>query len=162
MHESEKWKWSCSVILDSLWPRGLQPPPSMGFSRQEYWSAVPLPSLSGFAYFLQFKSKFCSKEFMIWSTVSSRSCFGCLYSASPSLAAKNIINLILVLIIWWCPFVVFPCVVGRGCLVWPVHSLGKSLLAFALLHFALQGQIFLLLMVSLDFLLLHSSHYKQS
>ena len=30
---------------------------------------------------------------------------------------------------------VFSCVVGRGCLLWPVHSVGKTLLAFALLHF---------------------------
>ena len=52
---------------------------------------------------------------------------------------------------------VFSCVVRRGCLLWPVHSLGKTVLAFALLHFVLQGQIFLLLQVSLDFLLMHSS-----
>ena len=38
---------------------------------------------------------------MIWATVSSRSCFCWLYRASPSLAAKNVINLILVLT-WWC------------------------------------------------------------
>ena len=50
---------------------------------------------------------------------------------------------------------IFSCVVGRGCLLWPVHSLGKILLAFALLNFVLQGQICLLLQVSLDFLLLH-------
>ena len=25
MHESEKWKWSHSVLFDSLWPHGLQP-----------------------------------------------------------------------------------------------------------------------------------------
>ena len=25
MHESEKWKWSCSVVFDSFWPHGLQP-----------------------------------------------------------------------------------------------------------------------------------------
>ena len=25
MHESEKWKWSCSVMSDSLRPHGLQP-----------------------------------------------------------------------------------------------------------------------------------------
>ena len=31
-------------------------------------------------------------------------------------------------------YTVFSCVVGRGCLLWPVHSLGKTLLAFALLH----------------------------
>ena len=42
---------------------------------------------------------------MIWATVSSRSCFCWLYRAFPSLAAKNIINLISVLTIWWCPCV---------------------------------------------------------
>ena len=39
---------------------------------------------------------------MIWATVSSWSCFCWLYRASPSLAAKNIINLISVLTIWSC------------------------------------------------------------
>ena len=42
---------------------------------------------------------------MIWATFSSRSCFCWLYRTSPSLAAKNIINLISVLTIWWCPCV---------------------------------------------------------
>ena len=93
MHESEKWKWSCSVMPNSQRSHGLQPtrllcpwdspgkewvaislsnawkwkvkvkllshaqllatpwtaayqaPLSMGFSRQEYWSGVPSPSL---------------------------------------------------------------------------------------------------------------------
>ena len=84
---------------------------------------------------------------MIWATVLFRSCFCWLYRASPSLAAKNIISLILVLTIWWCPCVE-SCVVGRGCLLWPVCSLGKTLLAFALLHSVFQGQICLLLRVS--------------
>ena len=52
---------------------------------------------------------------------------------------------------------VFSCVVGRGCFLWPVISLGKTLLAFALLHSVLQGQICLLLQVSLNFLLLLSN-----
>ena len=46
MHESEKWKWSRSVVSDSEQPHGLQPyqaPPSMGFSRQEYWNGLPFP-----------------------------------------------------------------------------------------------------------------------
>ena len=43
---------------------------------------------------------------------------------------------------------VISCVVGRGCLLWPVHSLCKTLLAFALLYFVLQGQTCLLLQVS--------------
>ena len=36
-------------------------------------------------------------------------------------------------------------VVRRECLLWPVFSPGKTLLAFALLHFVLQGQICLLI-----------------
>ena len=40
---------------------------------------------------------------------------------------------------------------------WPVHSLGKTLLVFALLHSVFQGQICVLPQVFLDFLLLHSS-----
>ena len=47
---------------------------------------------------------------------------------------------------------VFSCFVGRGCLLWPVRSLGKTLLAFALLYSVFQGQICLLLQVFLDFL----------
>ena len=49
---------------------------------------------SAFPYFLQFKPEFCKKDLMIQATISSRSCFCWLYGASPSLAAKNIINLI--------------------------------------------------------------------
>ena len=46
-HKSEKWKWSRSVMSNSLRPHGSaahQAPPSMGFSTQEYWSELPLPS----------------------------------------------------------------------------------------------------------------------
>ena len=45
---SEKWKWSCLVVwlLATQWTAAYQAPPSMGFSRQEYWSGVPLPSLT--------------------------------------------------------------------------------------------------------------------
>ena len=43
------------------------------------------------------------------------------------------------------------------CFLWPVCSLGITLLAFALLPSVLQGQMCLLLQVFLDFLLLHSS-----
>ena len=52
---------------------------------------------------------------------------------------------------------VFSCVIEWRCLLWPVYFLGKTLLAFALLHSVLQGQICPLLQVSLDFLLLHSN-----
>ena len=47
MHESEKWKWSRSVVsnFETPWTAAYQAPPSMGFSRQEYWSGLPLPCL---------------------------------------------------------------------------------------------------------------------
>ena len=81
-------------------------------------------------YFLQFKSEFGNKEFMIWATVSSWSCFCWLYRASPSLDAKNIINLdfgVGHLVMSMCR--VFSCVAGRGCLLWPVHFLGTTLIS---------------------------------
>ena len=62
---SNAWKWKLKVKLLSHvwlfatpWTAAHQAPPSMGFSRQEYWSGVPLPSpcvlciKSHFAFFL--------------------------------------------------------------------------------------------------------------
>ena len=94
---------------------------------------------------------------MIQATVSSQSCFCWLYRASPFLAAKNIINLISVSIIWWCP-----CVESSLLLLEEVFAMTRAFswlnsVRFSLLHFVLQGQICLLFQVSLDFLLLHSS-----
>ena len=31
-------------LLETPWTAAYQAPPSMGFSKQEYWSGVPLPS----------------------------------------------------------------------------------------------------------------------
>ena len=36
-------------LLATPWTAAYQAPPSMGFSRQEYWSGVPLPSPTGSA-----------------------------------------------------------------------------------------------------------------
>ena len=33
------------LLAMTPWTTAYQAPPSMGFSRQEYWSGVPLPSL---------------------------------------------------------------------------------------------------------------------
>ena len=46
---ARKWKgkvkWLSRVwLLATPWTAAFQAPPSMGFSRQEYWSGVPLPS----------------------------------------------------------------------------------------------------------------------
>ena len=52
---SNAWKWkgkgkslSPVWLLATPWTAAFQSPPSMGFSRQEYWSVVPLPSLSAY------------------------------------------------------------------------------------------------------------------
>ena len=49
---SNAWKWKVKVkslshvqLFATPWTAASQAPPSMGFSRQEYWSGVPLPSL---------------------------------------------------------------------------------------------------------------------
>ena len=59
---SNAWKWKVKVKslsrvrpLAIPWTAAYQAPPSMGFSRQEYWSGVPLPSPSAYTnrwYFL--------------------------------------------------------------------------------------------------------------
>ena len=64
---------------------------------------IELPSC--FPYLFQFKPEFCNKGFMIWATGSSRSCFCWLNRVFPSSTAKNIISLISVLAICWCPCV---------------------------------------------------------
>ena len=50
---SNAWKWKVKVkllshvrLLVTPWTAAYQAPPTMGFSRQEYWSGVPLPSLT--------------------------------------------------------------------------------------------------------------------
>ena len=50
---SNAWKWKVKVkllsrvpLLATPWTVAHQAPPSMGFSRQEYWNGVPLPSLN--------------------------------------------------------------------------------------------------------------------
>ena len=50
---SNAWKWKVKGkllnrvrLLATPWTEAYKAPPSMGFSRQEYWSGVPLPSLS--------------------------------------------------------------------------------------------------------------------
>ena len=112
---------------------------------------------SGFTCFIQFQSEFHNKKFMIWVTVSLWSHFCWPYRASPSLAAKNIINLVLVLTIWLYSCAESSLVLLEESFCWSARSLGKALLSFVQLHFVPQGQTCLLLQVSLDFIPLHSS-----
>ena len=70
---SNAWKWKVKVkslsrarLLATLWTAAYQAPPSMGFSRQEHWSRVPL--------YLDAISKktewsLCFQEFNLWCCV---------------------------------------------------------------------------------------------
>ena len=56
---SNAWKWKVEVkLLSRVWPSAtpwtaaFQAPLSIGFSRQEYWSGVPLPSPWSLCYLL--------------------------------------------------------------------------------------------------------------
>ena len=100
-----------------------------------------------------------------WSEPQSAPGLGfadCTSSLASYLAAKNIIHLISVLTIWRCPCVESSLVLlEEGVCYDQCILLAELLLAFALLHSVLQGQICLLLQVFLDFLLLHSVPYNE-
>ena len=76
MHESEKWKWSRSVMSDSAtpWTAAHQAPPFMGFSRQQYWSGLPV--LSAYLRLLMFLP-----ATLIPACASSNLAFCMMYSA---------------------------------------------------------------------------------
>ena len=78
---SNAWKWKVKVkslsharLLVTPWTAAYQAPPSMRFSRQEYWSGVPLPSpaYSSYIYIPTFHCRslisFVSrKEYLFWT-----------------------------------------------------------------------------------------------
>ena len=155
---SNTWKWKVKVkslsgawLLATPWTAGYQAPPTMGFSRQQYWSGVPLPSPVVFPTFfnlslnLEIRSSWSEPQ-SAPSLVFANSVFDCKEENQSDFGIDH-------LVMYMC--IVISCVVGRGCLLWPVLSLSKTLLAFALLHSVLQGQSFLLLQVCLDSLPLH-------
>ena len=58
---SNAWKWKVKVkslsrvrLLATPWTAAYQAPLSMGFSRQEYWNGVPLPSPSIYYVLIKF------------------------------------------------------------------------------------------------------------
>ena len=69
--ELNAWKWkvkakslSCVWLLATPWTAAYQTPLSMGFSRQEYWSGLPLPSpIHGWREFISF---WCPWSYEYW------------------------------------------------------------------------------------------------
>ena len=94
---------------------------------------------------------------MIWATVSSWSCFCWLYRASPSLAAKNIINLISVLTIWWCPCIESSLVLLEEGVCYDQCISWQNSISLCPASFCIPRPNLPVIQVFLDFLLLHSS-----
>ena len=72
---SNAWKWkvkvkslSCFQLFATPWTAAYQAPPSMGFSRQEYWSGVPLPSPHDRGKYMQTEILYKPKECFILLT----------------------------------------------------------------------------------------------
>ena len=83
---SNAWKWKVKVkllshvpILATPWTAAYQAPPSMGFSRQEYWSGVPLPSLTS----VLFRSSFYAEVGRCWEKGRKGVVHSCLTLSDP-------------------------------------------------------------------------------
>ena len=68
---SNAWKWKVKIksfsrvwLLATPWTAAYQAPPSMGFSRQEYWSGVPLPSPVVYIYTMKWYSAIKKNQIM--------------------------------------------------------------------------------------------------
>ena len=88
---SNAWKWKVKVkllshvrLLATPWTAAYQVTLSMGFSRQEYWSGVPLPSPKGSRGRDKYKSNRCLKNRiqrnyrspdLMWERYTSRSLY---------------------------------------------------------------------------------------
>ena len=80
---SKAWKWKVKVkslsrvrLLVTPWTTAYHAPPSMGFSRQEYWSGVPLPS--PFIHILSFYTHFTGGTLVLRGSVICPSLLDCL------------------------------------------------------------------------------------
>ena len=65
---------SCVRLLATPWTAAHQSPPSMGFSRQEYWSGVPLPTVCK-RFICHYYETYFSNSYIIHYLV----CFQCFY-----------------------------------------------------------------------------------
>ena len=100
---SNAWKWKVKVkslsrarLLATPWTAAYQAPPSMGFSRQEYWTGVPLPSplvslqtrCLIFNWSL-YKNPWLFPSFLHAALPSRKPSLLCLFKYYPSSKAKN-------------------------------------------------------------------------
>ena len=67
---TRKWKWSRVGLFATPWTIAYQAPPSMGFSRQEYWSGLPFPFSRGSSHPRDWTRVSCIADrcFTVWAT----------------------------------------------------------------------------------------------
>ena len=94
---SNAWKWNVKVkslsrvrLLATPWTAAHQAPPSMGFSRQEYWSGVSLPSpllklptLLNVSFWITNK---CNRLFRLFDYCSANIHYLCIHAKTTHLA----------------------------------------------------------------------------
>ena len=78
---SNAWKWKVKVkslsdirLLATPWTVAYQAPPSMGFSRQEHWSGVPLPSPKILLSISKYSHMTFLLHLLIWHMILRDSC----------------------------------------------------------------------------------------
>ena len=101
---SNAWKWKVKVkslsqvwLQATPWTAAYQAPPSMGLSRQEYWSGVPLPSPVPKSYKLTILNP--SNQF---SEAEFSSSFSLLYNTFQNLSTISFLFLIIFLCSYHC------------------------------------------------------------
>ena len=97
----------CPTLL-TPWTAAYQAPPSMGFSRQEYWSGLPLPPPMKYEEFI--KSFFlvfliCHQTYTKWKLLNSncRSIFGANWQELLCSSLSKFLEMPLDLKPWWGP-----------------------------------------------------------
>ena len=98
---SNAWKWKVKVkslnrvqLFATPWTIADQAPPSMGFSRQEYWSGVSLPSLkSRLVTFLKPRDNFWYKD-IPWRNFLAVQCLRSLTSNAGAPVLSLVVELI--------------------------------------------------------------------
>ena len=95
-------RFSCVRLCATPWTAAHQAPPSLGFSRQEYWSGLPFPSLIQLITHLQLKPPtfhtvpqwyFQSNNIiMLLSSHNAWTCFYHVKNKSPNIWSKKSFN----------------------------------------------------------------------
>ena len=110
---SNAWKWtgkmkplSCVQLLATPRTAAHQAPPSIGFSRQEYWSGLPLPPLMKYEEFINIfclVSLICHQPYTKWKLLNSncRSIFGANWQELLCSSLSKFLAMPLDLKPWW-------------------------------------------------------------